>query len=96
MERLVILTESETIDLIDLPEEIAGVRKRKASTPLEVHLEGGSLSEAVEAFERQLIVQALDNTGWVKNRAAKLLKMNRTTLVEKMKRQKIQKVSSAG
>ena len=34
-------------------------------------------------------------TGWVKNQAAKLLKMNRTTLVEKMKRQKIQKPSPA-
>jgi DNA-binding NtrC family response regulator len=96
MERLVILTEGETIGLVDLPEEIVGARKRKAPPPLEVHLEGGSLSDAVEAFERQLIIQALDHTGWVKNRAAKLLKMNRTTLVEKMKRQKIRKVSSAG
>jgi len=95
MERLVILTEGETIDLVDLPEEIAGARKTKATTPLEIHLEGGSLSDAVEEFERQLIIQALDKTGWVKNQAAKLLKMNRTTLVEKMKRQKIQKASPA-
>jgi DNA-binding NtrC family response regulator len=95
MERLVILTEGETIELADLPEEIAGARKTKVTTPLEIHLEGGSLSDAVEEFERQLIIQALDKTGWVKNQAAKLLKMNRTTLVEKMKRQKIQKASPA-
>lgn len=95
MERLVILTDGETIDLVDLPEEIAGARKTKATTPLEIHLEGGSLSDAVEEFERQLIIQALDKTGWVKNQAAKLLKMNRTTLVEEMKRQKIQEPSPA-
>ena len=95
MERLVILTEGETIDIGHLSEEIAGARRTKATAPLEIHLEGSSLSEAVEEYERQLIMQALDKTGWVKNRAAKLLKMNRTTLVEKMKRQKIQKVSSA-
>jgi DNA-binding NtrC family response regulator len=95
MERLVILTEGETIDLIDLPDEIAGSGKTKATTSLETHLEDGSLSDAVEEFERQLIIQALNRTGWVKNRAAKLLKMNRTTLVEKMKRQKIQQASSA-
>ena len=94
MERLVILTEGETIDLVDLPEEIAGARKTKTTTPLEIQLENGSLGDAVEEFERQLIIQALDKTGWVKNRAAKLLKMNRTTLVEKMKRQRIQKASS--
>jgi DNA-binding NtrC family response regulator len=40
-------------------------------------------------LEKTLILQALEQTGWVKNRAAKLLRMNRTTLIEKMKRQNL-------
>ena len=44
------------------------------------------LKKAVEDFERQLILQALKKTNWVKNRAASLLGLNRTTLVEKIKK----------
>ena len=49
------------------------------------------MSQAVNEYERQLIISALERTGWVKNRAAKLLKMNRTTLVEKIKKQGIER-----
>ena len=52
----------------------------------EIPEEGLVLSEVVADFEKKLIVQAMERTGWVKNRAAKLLKVNRTTLLEKMKR----------
>ena len=49
--------------------------------------EGGiNLKNAVEAFERGLITEALDKTNWVKNKAAGLLELNRTTLVEKIKK----------
>jgi len=49
--------------------------------------EGGiNLKNAVEEFERGLIIEALDKTNWVKNKAAGLLELNRTTLVEKIKK----------
>jgi len=49
--------------------------------------EGGiNLKKAVEEFERGLITEALDKTNWVKNKAAGLLELNRTTLVEKIKK----------
>ena len=49
--------------------------------------EGGiNLKKAVEEFERGLITEALDRTNWVKNKAAGLLELNRTTLVEKIKK----------
>ncbi|ADH85892.1 sigma-54 interaction domain-containing protein [Desulfurivibrio alkaliphilus] len=50
---------------------------------------GFVLSEVVAEFEKRLIVQAMEQTGWVKNRAAKLLNVNRTTLLEKMKRYRL-------
>jgi len=49
--------------------------------------EGGiNLKNAVEEFERGLIIEALEKTNWVKNKAAGLLELNRTTLVEKIKK----------
>ena len=49
--------------------------------------EGGiNLKNAVEEFECGLITEALDKTNWVKNKAAGLLELNRTTLVEKIKK----------
>jgi DNA-binding NtrC family response regulator len=49
-------------------------------------VEGIDLRAAVARFEESLIRQALARTNGNKNRAAKLLGMNRTTLVERMKR----------
>ena len=37
------------------------------------------------------ILKALEEANWVKTKAAKLLKMNRTTLIEKMKKKKLRK-----
>ncbi len=48
--------------------------------------EGVDLKKMVEDFEKELIVEALDRTDWVKNKAAGLLGLNRTTLVEKIKK----------
>ena len=56
--------------------------------PVDIFLpeDGIDLKKAVEDFERQRILQALKKTNWVKNRAASLLGLNRTTLVEKIKK----------
>ena len=40
----------------------------------------------VSGVERQLILQSLERTGGNKGRAAQLLHLKRTTLVEKLKR----------
>ena len=47
---------------------------------------GIDINSVVENMERNLILKALKKTGGVKNRAAKLLGLNRTTLIEKMKK----------
>jgi len=52
-------------------------------------MDGINLKEAVDAFETALIMEALRRCGWVKNKAAGLLGLNRTTLVEKLKKKKI-------
>ncbi len=47
---------------------------------------GINLKSVVEEYETLLIIKALEKCGWVKNRAAALLSLNRTTLVEKLKK----------
>jgi transcriptional regulator with PAS, ATPase and Fis domain len=86
IERLVVLKGQGEIDLADLPEKIRGSAGLTA-TPLPVFSEEGiNLTTAVTEFEKTLIRQSLELSNGVKNKAAKLLHLNRTTLVEKIKR----------
>jgi DNA-binding NtrC family response regulator len=53
--------------------------------------EGGiSLNDMVSSMEKQLIRKALERTGGVRSKAAQLLGLNRTTLLEKMKKMGIE------
>ena len=51
--------------------------------------DGIDLRAAVQEFESDLILQALRKTGGNKNKAAQLLRVNRTTLVEMVKRKRL-------
>ncbi len=54
--------------------------------------EGLDLQATLESFENALIKQALVRTQNNKNRAAQLLQMNRTTLIEKIRRKRLDPV----
>jgi len=86
MERMVILRREGEIGLEDLP-----VEYRAASAPPTAAAPGlgagGMIMRAeLEALEARWIREALELTGWNKNQAAQLLQMNRTTLLEKIKK----------
>jgi DNA-binding NtrC family response regulator len=55
--------------------------------------DGVDFNRLVESFEDDLIQHALQAAGGVKNRAAQLLRLNRTTLVEKMKKRQLSESS---
>ncbi|RYZ60335.1 MAG: AAA family ATPase [Proteobacteria bacterium] len=60
--------------------------------PMSVELlpaQGLNLETYIEQLENTLIMQALERTGNNKNQAAKLLGLNRTTLVERIKKRKL-------
>jgi transcriptional regulator with GAF, ATPase, and Fis domain len=87
MERLVVLKGEGIIQMEDLPERLRSHAGLGVGTPpIVLSEEGICLNTAVEQFEKALILESLKKTQWVKNRAAKLLHLNRTTLVEKIKR----------
>jgi transcriptional regulator with GAF, ATPase, and Fis domain len=93
IERLVVLHESDEILPEELPEKIRAESSRAAQGK-DVNGGGISFNTAVSEFEKALIISALDKTDWVKNRAAQLLKIKRTTLVEKIKRYNLEKDSN--
>jgi transcriptional regulator with PAS, ATPase and Fis domain len=92
MERIIVLKAEGMVQIKDLPEKI---NKSKIKTPSLHHTnvtsDGICLNTAVSEFEKNLIYQSLEKTNWVKNKAAKLLQVKRTTLVEKIKRYDLQK-----
>jgi DNA-binding NtrC family response regulator len=94
IERMVILSNNEMITLEDLPEKIRTLLETDQPRRIDIPEGGVSLETAVSDFEKQLILQALNKTGWVKNKAAQLLHLNRTTLIEKIKRQNLQRQDS--
>jgi len=93
IERLVVLIGSGKISTNDLPPELKAANGYKSAPGLEISDDGICLNSAVTEFEKALILQSLEKTKWVKNKAAKLLQLNRTTLVEKIKRHRIQQCS---
>lgn len=87
IERLSILKGSGSVDVSDLPPKYRSTAASFAETgAVEIPEAGLDFNTAVDQFENALILKALEKTGWNKNQAALLLRLNRTTLVEKMKK----------
>ena len=87
IERAVALTDGDVIDQHDLPPQIGGVPLDDSPIPaLQLPDEGLNMAGTIAHIEQALIKQAMDKASNVKARAAALLKINRTTLVEKIKR----------
>ena len=90
MERLVILTEGDVVEVKDLPPRFQETLSLGVGgESIDFSPDGLNLPQALHELERRLILKALDQSNWVKSRAAQLLHLNRTTLIEKMKKQQI-------
>jgi len=90
VERLSVLKQQGIIELDDIPSSM-GISVIPQMKPLvDINIKKGiSFHTQVAEFERRLLLEALEQTSWVKEKAAKLLKLKRTTLIEKMKRREI-------
>jgi DNA-binding NtrC family response regulator len=78
---------------VDVPKDIVETEWTQDAAPagaIEVlPALGIDLETYIERLENSLIMQALERTGNNKNQAAKLLGLNRTTLVERIKKRKL-------
>ena len=95
IERLVILRGGNTIHPEELPAKIfrstsSNFSPSIAKNIFELPQDGIDLKEFISEIEDSLILQALQKTSGNKNQASKLLNLNRTTLIEKMKKKNIE------
>jgi transcriptional regulator with PAS, ATPase and Fis domain len=87
IERAVALSgDRKTIDVKDLPPEVRNAVEDANPAVHVVPDEGLDLPAYLGTIERELISQALHRTQGNRNKAADLLRIKRTTLVEKLKR----------
>ena len=89
VKRMMILCDHEVAGYSDLPEHLLQHSPPIGEPEIEPAEEGRTLSEAVRGYEKRLILEALERSRGVKAKAAKLLNIKRTTLVEKMKKQNL-------
>ncbi|MEO8212903.1 MAG: sigma-54 dependent transcriptional regulator [Myxococcales bacterium] len=90
VERMVIVKGAGVLMPSDLPATVRTPRPTPTSgAPIpELPESGADLKSILEQVEEKMIGEALVRTGGNKNRAAELLGLNRTTLVEKLRRRR--------
>jgi DNA-binding NtrC family response regulator len=76
----------QQIDVADLPPEVQSAPATTTTPFVEFPEDGVDLPSYLAAIERDLIQRSLERTGGNRNKAAELLRIKRTTLVEKLKR----------
>ena len=84
VERLCVLRPQGDLDVADLPPDVRDGPLPPA--PRHLPAEGVNLYQLLGELEDQLIREALERTGGNKNQAARYLGLNRTTLVEKLRK----------
>ena len=91
LEQLVVLGRAEAvITAADLPSHLVAPVElaTPSSTPWSFGADGIDFYAEIEAIEDRMIAQALHLSGGNKKEAARLLRLNRTTLLEKLKRKR--------
>jgi transcriptional regulator with PAS, ATPase and Fis domain len=91
IERMIVLTDATVITIDDVPAKIVGEKSADEALSVTMPSNGVDLVDTISKIEQSLIRQALESAGGVKAKAAALLGINRTTLVEKIKRLQIEK-----
>jgi DNA-binding NtrC family response regulator len=89
VDRLVIAAKDRGVSVSDLPASLRTDVKALGKDIVDLPPHGVDLRLLLTQLETRLIGQALERTRGNKNRAAELLGMNRTTLVEKLRRRTV-------
>ena len=84
VERAAFLGRGLLVDVMDLPPTVLGRGPRVGDAP--AGREAPPLKAAMAVPERQMILEALERSGWRRDAAARALGINRTTLYKKAKR----------
>jgi two-component system NtrC family response regulator len=85
VERLLIMRNSDNIEVADLPDNIRNVRSPEGGKIVRLPPEGYSL----EQLEREVVIEALERNAWNQTAAARFLKVPRHTLIYRMEKYQI-------
>ncbi len=86
VERMVIMTPGRTITVEQLPDYLRGdAHRAEAGSRLDNMLGINSLREAREEFEKEFIIQKLEEFGWNISRTAEAIELERSNLHRKIK-----------
>jgi DNA-binding NtrC family response regulator len=90
-ERMIILNDTGEITVDDLPDRLKEKQQvqRGRHKTQDLSTEGIDLNHMLDEIENNMIVQALELSKGIKSKAATLLGLNRTTLIEKLKKKSI-------
>jgi DNA-binding NtrC family response regulator len=95
VERAIALSEGNIITIKDLPPEVREsesnslIKSSRDSVALFSYIESAGLDNYLQRIEKRLILEALSKCNYRKSKASNLLKIGRTTLIERMKRLEI-------
>lgn len=84
IERAVILSDNEEIQLMDLPEKVVHGEASRGKLIID------NPNMSLEELEREYILKVLQYTGWQKKRASEILGINASTLYRKLQAYKAQ------
>jgi two-component system response regulator PilR (NtrC family) len=84
IERAVILSEGDLLDIADLPERVIRGDRQKGSLIIDCP------EMSLEELEREYILKVLNYTGWQKKRASQILGINASTLYRKLQAYKLE------
>jgi two-component system nitrogen regulation response regulator NtrX len=87
IERLIIMTPGANINVEDLPPYMANVDAGRGAVPPRPGnvLECSTLREAREEFEKEFILQKLEENNWNVSKTAEIIELERSNLYRKMK-----------
>jgi DNA-binding NtrC family response regulator len=92
VERLLIMRETDSIRVSDLPEKIRNAGAGKSGSVFSLPAEGYSL----EQLEREIVIEALERNNWNQTSAARFLRVPRHVLIYRMEKYGIFMPGKAG
>jgi len=84
LERACVLAQGDVLAVDAFPDYLTAPKQQLAA--LKVGPNGSPLKDVLREPEKKVIVEALEQSGWNRKRAASILNINRTTLYNKMRK----------